>query len=50
MTVTACSAPQVAASARAMKATGFRVFDELWTVNGENLVQCDSDDGRDYGI
>lgn len=41
---------KVAASARAMKAAGFRVFDELWTVNGENLAQCDSDDGRDYGV
>ncbi|MFJ8931573.1 hypothetical protein ACIRLA_33820 [Streptomyces sp. NPDC102364] len=40
---------KVAASAHAMKAAGFRVFDELWTVNGENLAQCDSDDGRDYG-
>jgi hypothetical protein len=39
----------VAASARAMKAAGFVVFDDLWTVNGENLAQCDSDCGRPYG-
>ncbi|MEU9973697.1 hypothetical protein [Streptomyces sp. NPDC051014] len=39
----------VAASARAMKAVGFVVFDDLWTVNGENLAQCDSDCGRPYG-
>ncbi|WP_405807804.1 hypothetical protein OG729_22240 [Streptomyces sp. NBC_00210] len=39
----------VAASAHAMKAAGFMVFDDLWTVNGENLAQCDSDCGRPYG-
>ncbi|MEU4986039.1 hypothetical protein [Streptomyces sp. NPDC021969] len=39
----------VAASARAMKAAGFMVLDDLWTVNGENLAQCDSDCGRPYG-
>ncbi|MEU1121542.1 MULTISPECIES: hypothetical protein [unclassified Streptomyces] len=39
----------VAGSARAMKTAGFRVCDELWTVNGENLAQCDSDCGRPYG-
>ncbi|MCF3119713.1 hypothetical protein IPZ68_08315 [Streptomyces arenae] len=39
----------VTASARAMKAAGFMVRDELWTVNGENAAQCDSDCGRDYG-
>lgn len=32
-----------------MKAAGFHVFDELWTVNGENAAQCDSDCGRPYG-
>ncbi|MFB6752288.1 glycine-rich domain-containing protein [Streptomyces sp. NPDC056353] len=40
---------RVASSARAMKATGFRVFDDLWTVDGTNLAQCDSDCGRPYG-
>ncbi|MEU9363171.1 hypothetical protein AB0D78_16190 [Streptomyces avermitilis] len=40
---------KVAASARAMKAAGFMVFDDLWTVNGANLAQCDSDCGRPYG-
>lgn len=39
----------VAGSARAMKAAGFRVLDDLWTFNGENLAQCDSDCGRPYG-
>ncbi|HWU05287.1 MAG TPA: hypothetical protein VN520_02585 [Streptomyces sp.] len=39
----------VTASARAMKAAGFQVFDDLWTVNGQNAAQCDSDDGRPYG-
>ncbi|MFF9075232.1 glycine-rich domain-containing protein [Streptomyces sp. NPDC014735] len=39
----------VAASAQAMKAGGFVVFDDLWTVDGENLAQCDSDCGRPYG-
>ncbi|MFB7654115.1 MULTISPECIES: hypothetical protein [unclassified Streptomyces] len=40
---------KVAASARAMKAAGFLVFDDLWTVDGTNLAQCDSDCGRPYG-
>ncbi|XXZ50346.1 hypothetical protein AAGT00_19330 [Streptomyces cavourensis] len=40
---------KVASSARAMKAAGFMVFDELWTVDGTNLAQCDSDCGRPYG-
>ncbi|MFI5794020.1 hypothetical protein [Streptomyces sp. NPDC051677] len=40
---------KVAASARAMKAAGFVVFDDLWTVDGTNLAQCDSDCGRPYG-
>jgi hypothetical protein len=39
----------VAASVQAMKAAGFVVFDDLWTVSGENLAQCDSDCGRPYG-
>ncbi|MCT9077188.1 glycine-rich domain-containing protein [Streptomyces fulvoviolaceus] len=39
----------VQAAAHAMKAAGFQVFDELWTVNGENAAQCDSDCGRPYG-
>ncbi|WP_329289612.1 hypothetical protein [Streptomyces pseudovenezuelae] len=39
----------VAASAKAMKAAGFYVFDERWTVDGENAFQCDSDCGRPYG-
>lgn len=39
----------VAASAQAMKASGFVVFDDLWTVDGENLAQCDSDCGKPYG-
>lgn len=39
----------VTASAHAMKAAGFAVRDELWTVNGENAAQCDADCGRDYG-
>ncbi|WP_405585879.1 glycine-rich domain-containing protein [Streptomyces sp. NBC_01092] len=39
----------VAASVRAMKAAGFMVFDDLWTVDGSNLAQCDSDCGRPYG-
>jgi hypothetical protein len=39
----------VKASAHAMKATGFMVLDDLWTVNGENAAQCDSDCGRPYG-
>ncbi|MFJ4435584.1 glycine-rich domain-containing protein [Streptomyces sp. NPDC088923] len=40
----------VRASAHAMKAAGFVVLDDLWTVNGESAAQCDSDDGRDYAI
>ncbi|MET7727713.1 MULTISPECIES: glycine-rich domain-containing protein [Streptomyces] len=40
---------KVAASARAMKAAGFVVLDDLWTVDGTNLAQCDSDCGRPYG-
>ncbi|ASQ97889.1 hypothetical protein [Streptomyces sp. 11-1-2] len=39
----------VTASAHAMKAAGFMVFDDLWTVNGENAAQCDADCGRPYG-
>ncbi|WP_282702781.1 hypothetical protein [Streptomyces sp. CC219B] len=39
----------VAASVRAMKAAEFMVFDDLWTVDGSNLAQCDSDCGRPYG-
>ncbi|MCX5412240.1 hypothetical protein [Streptomyces sp. NBC_00059] len=39
----------VAASAHAMKAAGFQVFDGMWTVDGQNAAQCDSDDGRPYG-
>jgi hypothetical protein len=39
----------VTASAHAMKAAGFMIFDGLWTVNGENAAQCDSDCGRPYG-
>ncbi|MFF0505878.1 glycine-rich domain-containing protein [Streptomyces fimicarius] len=40
---------RVASSAHAMKAAGFTVFDELWTVCGTNLAQCDADCGRPYG-
>ncbi|MFF9162373.1 hypothetical protein ACF081_19265 [Streptomyces longwoodensis] len=40
---------KVAASAHAMKAAGFVVFDDLWTVDGTNLAQCDADCGRPYG-
>ncbi|MFD7894271.1 glycine-rich domain-containing protein [Streptomyces sp. NPDC059743] len=39
----------VTASAHAIKAAGFVVFDGLWSVNGENAAQCDSDCGRPYG-
>lgn len=39
----------VQTSAHAMKAAGFLVLDDLWTVNGENAAQCDSDCGRPYG-
>jgi hypothetical protein len=38
----------VQTTAHAMKAAGFMVFDDLWTVDGTNAAQCDSDDGRDY--
>ncbi|MEU7422086.1 hypothetical protein [Streptomyces sp. NPDC040750] len=40
---------KVAASAHAMKAAGFTVLDDLWTVDGTNLAQCDADCGRPYG-
>ncbi|MEU5888377.1 hypothetical protein ABZ835_16280 [Streptomyces sp. NPDC047461] len=40
---------KVITSARAMKAAGFMVLDDLWTVGGQNLAQCDSDCGRPYG-
>lgn len=39
---------EVQATAHAIKASGFMVMDDLWTVNGENAAQCDSDCGRDY--
>ncbi|GAA1357991.1 hypothetical protein [Streptomyces beijiangensis] len=39
----------VTASAHAMKAAGYLVLDEHWTVNGANAAQCDSDCGRPYG-
>ncbi|MFG2635313.1 hypothetical protein ACGFX8_15605 [Streptomyces sp. NPDC048362] len=39
---------EVQATAHAIKANGFMVLDALWTVNGENAAQCDSDCGRDY--
>ncbi|MFI1829576.1 glycine-rich domain-containing protein [Streptomyces sp. NPDC020412] len=39
----------VTASAHAIKAAGFVVHDGLWTVDGENAAQCDSDCGRPYG-
>ncbi|QDY78299.1 hypothetical protein [Streptomyces qinzhouensis] len=39
----------VTTSAHAIKAAGFVVHDDLWTVNGENAAQCDSDCGRPYG-
>ncbi|WP_432106157.1 glycine-rich domain-containing protein [Streptomyces sp. bgisy091] len=39
---------RVQATTHAMKAGGFMVFDDLWTVDGTNAAQCDSDDGRDY--
>ncbi|MFH0243261.1 glycine-rich domain-containing protein [Streptomyces sp. HK10] len=39
----------VTASAHAMKAAGFVVMDELWTVDGESAAQCDADCGRPYG-
>ncbi len=40
----------VQASARAMKAARFMVFDDLWTVDGQSAAQCDSDCGRPYGM
>ncbi|MFH8593070.1 glycine-rich domain-containing protein [Streptomyces rimosus] len=40
----------VEASARAMKARGFLVHEDLWTVNGLSAGQCDSDDGRPYAV
>lgn len=40
---------EVRATAHAVKARGFQVLDDLWTVNGENGAQCDADCGRDYG-
>ncbi|MFJ1594286.1 hypothetical protein ACIOD0_29180 [Kitasatospora albolonga] len=39
---------EVQGTAHAMKAAGFMVLDDLWTVNGESAAQCDADDGRDY--
>ncbi|WP_406409685.1 hypothetical protein OG923_12795 [Streptomyces halstedii] len=39
---------RVRMTTHAMKAAGFMVFDDLWTVDGTNAAQCDSDDGRDY--
>ncbi|MFJ2056299.1 hypothetical protein ACIOMM_10180 [Streptomyces sp. NPDC087908] len=39
---------EVQATAHAIKAGGFVVMDDLWTVNGENAAQCDADCGRDY--
>lgn len=40
---------KVAASAYAMKAAEFMVLDDLWTMDGTNLAQCDVDCGRPYG-
>ncbi|GAA2781669.1 hypothetical protein [Streptomyces showdoensis] len=39
---------EVRDTAHAMKAKGFMVLDDLWTVNGASAAQCDSDCGRDY--
>lgn len=39
---------EVTATAHAMKAKGFMVLDDLWTVDGASAAQCDSDCGRDY--
>ncbi|WP_052874800.1 hypothetical protein [Streptomyces sp. NBC_01439] len=39
---------EVQATAHAMKAKGFMVLDDLWTVDGASAAQCDSDCGRDY--
>lgn len=38
----------VRGTARAMKAAGFMVMDDLWTVGGADGAQCDSDCGRPY--
>ncbi|MVO83973.1 hypothetical protein GPA10_04120 [Streptomyces sp. p1417] len=43
------TAKAVTASALAVKGAGFLVLDDVWTVNGENTAQCDSDCGRPYG-
>ncbi|MEU6989215.1 hypothetical protein ABZ953_00935 [Streptomyces sp. NPDC046465] len=40
---------KVTASALAVKGAGFRVLDNVWSVNGENAAQCDADCGRPYG-
>ncbi|OKI08268.1 hypothetical protein A6A06_33935 [Streptomyces sp. CB02923] len=40
----------VSASAHAVKAAGFLVHEDLWTVNGLSAGQCDSDDGRPYAV
>ncbi|MCQ4082228.1 hypothetical protein NGB36_16845 [Streptomyces sp. RB6PN25] len=39
----------VRAAALALKTARFQVFDDLWTVNGASVAQCDSDCGRPYG-
>ncbi|MEU5973786.1 hypothetical protein [Streptomyces sp. NPDC047315] len=39
----------VTTSAPAIKAAGFTVHDDRWTVDDENAAQCDSDCGRPYG-
>ncbi|MFD6249955.1 glycine-rich domain-containing protein [Streptomyces roseolus] len=39
---------EVQATAHAIKANGFMVLDDLWTVDGANAAQCDADCGRDY--
>lgn len=39
---------RITSTAHAMKAAGFMVFDDVWTVDGTNAAQCDSDDGRPY--
>lgn len=38
----------VKATVEAMRAAGYAVDEELWTVDGQSATQCDSDDGRDY--
>ncbi|MFH9421234.1 glycine-rich domain-containing protein [Streptomyces sp. NPDC017529] len=40
----------VSASACAMKARGFLVHEDLWTVHGLSAGLCDSDDGRPYAV